>query len=250
MGASETKQTPSGNSPRSSVAIRSARRVLPTPPVPVRVSKRSSGRASRVEAAATSRSRPISDVSGNGRVEERLAALSEASPRSAGDQEASVREREMLRVPGGTRVRLQSMRGRLTLISTIFVLSSQCRCHGIQPLECQLLRLAYIDTVELAVTLAIGAPVRPTALVARLLFARRERAAVVGKGEGGGRTQPGIPGWGSDHQCLLLSILLKDQCMTPDDRSCLCHDTLLSYTRYPAPSLSEQYSTCLESGQG
>src|SRR5438477_13232 len=35
MGASETKPIPSGNASRSSVAMASARRVLPTPPVPV-----------------------------------------------------------------------------------------------------------------------------------------------------------------------------------------------------------------------
>src|SRR6266700_3947359 len=50
----------------------SARRVLPTPPVPVRVSKRISGRASRVQAAATSRSRPRSEVSGTGSGEKSL----------------------------------------------------------------------------------------------------------------------------------------------------------------------------------
>src|SRR5207248_2612515 len=65
------------------VAKASARRVLPTPPVPVKVSKRTSGRASRVQAAASSRSRPMSEVSGKGRVEVDRLTISEAAPPSA-----------------------------------------------------------------------------------------------------------------------------------------------------------------------
>ena len=54
--------------PRRSVRRRpaSARRVLPTPPGPVRVTSGTSGRRSRARTAATSRSRPISGVRGGG----------------------------------------------------------------------------------------------------------------------------------------------------------------------------------------
>ncbi len=64
--ASETNATPPVKSSRSIWATSRARRVLPTPPGPVRVSKRTSGRRKISMAAPTSRSRPISDVSGEG----------------------------------------------------------------------------------------------------------------------------------------------------------------------------------------
>ena len=68
IGANGTKETPSGKSSRSSVATWSARRVLPTPPVPVRVKRRTSGRCRRVQAAATSCLRPMREVSCAGRL--------------------------------------------------------------------------------------------------------------------------------------------------------------------------------------
>src|SRR2546423_8067377 len=68
MGARETTCTPSAKSCARSGATSSARRVLPTPAVPVRVSRRTSGRTSKAWIACTSCSRPISDVSETGRV--------------------------------------------------------------------------------------------------------------------------------------------------------------------------------------
>ena len=58
--------------PRPHAAAARASRVLPTPPGPVRVSSRTSSRRSRSVIAATSRSRPISGVSGWGSRHRRL----------------------------------------------------------------------------------------------------------------------------------------------------------------------------------
>ena len=66
MGAKETKETPSGKSARTSVATCNARRVLPTPPGPVRVSRRTSELRSRAVTAASSCLRPMRGVSGAG----------------------------------------------------------------------------------------------------------------------------------------------------------------------------------------
>ena len=66
--ARETKTTPSANAVSSSLATSIASRVLPTPPGPVSVTSRISGRRSRSHTAARSRSRPTSGVSGMGRV--------------------------------------------------------------------------------------------------------------------------------------------------------------------------------------
>ena len=68
IGASPTKATPSGKSPEASEAraASTARRVLPTPPVPVSVSSRTPGRANRSATSPSSRSRPTSDVAGYG----------------------------------------------------------------------------------------------------------------------------------------------------------------------------------------
>ena len=52
----------------SSAASASARRVLPIPPGPVRVSRRTSGRRRRLRAALTSVARPICGVGGVGRL--------------------------------------------------------------------------------------------------------------------------------------------------------------------------------------
>src|SRR5712692_4080876 len=66
MVASGMKQTPLVRSLNKSLAICRLMLVLPTPPVPVRVTRRTSGRIRRAYAAATSCSRPIKDVSGVG----------------------------------------------------------------------------------------------------------------------------------------------------------------------------------------
>ena len=67
-GARFTKYTPSGNASLSSAATCSARRVLPMPPGPVRVSKRTSSRRSRRPTAATSCSRPMNAVGWTGKL--------------------------------------------------------------------------------------------------------------------------------------------------------------------------------------
>src|SRR6266700_2264931 len=165
MGASETKQTPSGNSSCISVAMAIARRVLPTPPVPVRVRNRTSGRKSRVQAAAISRSRPIREVSDKGSGETGRFTNSEAAPPSARCLMASFGERREC--------------GRFTM--------------------------------ELASTLAVGAPVPAPALVSRLLTARREGPDLAAEGEGRGGAQPGIPGGRAHGQPARLSMLLVEQ---------------------------------------
>ena len=66
-----------GEAASNSAATSIARRVLPTPPGPVSVTRRTSGRRSRSRTAATSRSRPTSGVSGRGRVLTRVAGLSD-----------------------------------------------------------------------------------------------------------------------------------------------------------------------------
>ncbi len=62
ISASDTQHTPSGKEVASyASATRSARRVFPTPPGPVRVSKRTSGLPHEMDAiSASSRSRPNS----------------------------------------------------------------------------------------------------------------------------------------------------------------------------------------------
>ncbi len=57
-----TKKTPSAKSSTNSAATCSPRRVLPIPPGPVRVRRRTWGRQSRSRTAATSRSRPTRGV--------------------------------------------------------------------------------------------------------------------------------------------------------------------------------------------
>ena len=57
-GASATTTTPSGKVSPTAPAARSARRVLPTPPVPVTVTRRISGRRNRLVTVARSSSRP------------------------------------------------------------------------------------------------------------------------------------------------------------------------------------------------
>src|SRR5829696_1682131 len=64
--ASGTKTTPSANADSSLSAVSRARRVLPTPPGPVSVTRRTSGRQRRSVKVVVSRSRPTSAVSGVG----------------------------------------------------------------------------------------------------------------------------------------------------------------------------------------
>ncbi len=64
--ARETNCTPSANASTSSAATCSARRVLPTPALPVKVSRCISGRWSSAHIARTSCSRPIRGVAGMG----------------------------------------------------------------------------------------------------------------------------------------------------------------------------------------
>ena len=61
-----TKATPSAESGAHCSATAIARRVLPTPPGPVSVSRRTSGRRSSARRVASSTSRPISRVRGTG----------------------------------------------------------------------------------------------------------------------------------------------------------------------------------------
>src|SRR5437660_9221158 len=66
--ANPTKQVPPTKKERIWVATAMARRVLPIPPGPSRVSRRISGCLRRALISATSGSRPISEVGGIGRV--------------------------------------------------------------------------------------------------------------------------------------------------------------------------------------
>ena len=75
IGASATKNTPCGKSSTSSAAAWSPSRVLPVPPGPVSVSRRTSSRRSCSTTAATSRSRPISGVGWTGRFVGRFSSV-------------------------------------------------------------------------------------------------------------------------------------------------------------------------------
>ena len=78
IGASATKNTPCGKSSTSSAAACSPSRVLPVPPGPVSVNRRTSSRRSRSTTAATSRSRPISGVGWTGRFVGRFSSVRKA----------------------------------------------------------------------------------------------------------------------------------------------------------------------------
>ena len=67
IGERSTKTTPSGKSFATSAAAAMARRVLPTPPGPVKVSRRTAGSRTRETTAASSWSRAIRSVNGRGR---------------------------------------------------------------------------------------------------------------------------------------------------------------------------------------
>src|SRR3954447_9994004 len=77
MVSSSTLRTPSRNTSATTAAAATARRVLPTPPGPVRVTRRTTGSRNRATISARSPSRPISGVSGVG--SERVGARSAAS---------------------------------------------------------------------------------------------------------------------------------------------------------------------------
>src|SRR5579883_1851093 len=92
MGPRETKQTPPVKSPASSVATSTPRRVLPTPPIPTSVKRRTSGRLNNVQAATTSCSRPTNGASraGSWPLEERAVT---------GDDKVEAGNREKLFLP-------------------------------------------------------------------------------------------------------------------------------------------------------
>ncbi len=71
MGASDIKKTPLTNTSRSSEATCRPRRVLPVPPGPVKVTRRTSSRRRSCPMVATSVSRPMSGVGCTGRVSRR-----------------------------------------------------------------------------------------------------------------------------------------------------------------------------------
>ena len=75
-GARSTKRTPSINAPAAAAAASRARRVLPTPPGPVRVTSGTSSRMTNATIAASSFRRPIKRVRGSGSV------IPASSPRS------------------------------------------------------------------------------------------------------------------------------------------------------------------------
>ena len=66
--ASGTKRAPSANSPATARATSSASRVLPVPPAPVSVSRRTPGRTTSARTCSSSRRRPTNDVSDAGQL--------------------------------------------------------------------------------------------------------------------------------------------------------------------------------------
>ena len=72
---SATKKTPSSKSSSTSAAACKARRVLPVPPGPVSVSRRTSSCPSRSHTSSTSRSLPTSGVGWSGRLLRRLSRV-------------------------------------------------------------------------------------------------------------------------------------------------------------------------------
>jgi hypothetical protein len=70
-----TKATPSANAPRKRSATSTASRVLPTPPGPVRVNRRTSTRCRRRATVVASSSRPIKGVIGKGMVWGKVSAV-------------------------------------------------------------------------------------------------------------------------------------------------------------------------------
>src|SRR5215471_13258096 len=85
--------------------------------------------------------------------------------------------------------------------------SRQHHSDSIQPFECDILRLPEVGTVQLAIALAIGSPILPTALVAGLFFARSEGLGSTAERERGGGLQPGMPVWSIDCELRGLTVL-------------------------------------------
>ncbi len=85
-GARSTNQTPSPNSSPRSAATSTARRVLPTPPGPVRVTRGTSCRSSRARTAASSPSRPIRGERGRGSEGATMASRSGNESRRGGSR--------------------------------------------------------------------------------------------------------------------------------------------------------------------
>ena len=100
-----TNQTPSANaSAAASAAARRASRVLPTPPGPVSVTRRTSGRRSSSPTAAISRSRPTSEVSGTGRLGDAVPLVGGCSAipvRPGGDVRFGGRRPAVVPIDGG-----------------------------------------------------------------------------------------------------------------------------------------------------
>src|SRR5258708_19672259 len=101
-----------------------------------------------------------------------------------------------------------------------------------------------MDTVELASTLAVGAPVPVPTLIARLLSAHGKGSERTAHTEVGGSLQPGIPGGGSHPQLRVLSVSLIAQRLT------FAESTSLVLVAHPHPQtlpttpVPEQYSIC------
>src|SRR5581483_5902242 len=70
---------------------------------------------------------------------------------------------------------------------------------------------AQVTARELAALAPIGSPVPPTPSIASARFVRRKGALLASKGEGGGRFQPGVPGWSIDQHDDVLTLLLVHQ---------------------------------------
>ena len=127
-GPSSTSRTPPGNGTsrrsRRSAATCSARRVLPTPPTPVSVTRRASPWPTRSASAAASSSRPMRTVSGAGRPAG--AGPSRGPPAPAGAEAAS---RGPCRWPGWRARAGRARRSRATRRSAGFRIGSSPRSH-------------------------------------------------------------------------------------------------------------------------
>jgi|GEM_PF-4244837 len=90
-GARATNATPSGKSSAVSRAAWTARRVLPTPPVPVRVSSRTAGSRRKASISSSSRSRPRSGVCGTATASSATISGAAAVTRSGTDAKRAAR---------------------------------------------------------------------------------------------------------------------------------------------------------------
>src|SRR5215471_3181666 len=101
--------------------------------------------------------------------------------------------------------------------------SRQHHSDSIQPFECDILRLPQVGTVQLAIALAIGSPILPTALVASLFFACSEGPGSTAERERGGGLQPGMPVWSIDRELRGLPVLRVGEHAILDDGRCALH---------------------------